>query len=750
MEATAAAAWWRRRSRASRSGWERGNQSWVRRHENLARRRRRRGDVVGAVGFLGGVDGCEPGASVVAQVADLAGIASPWAFPDASIPEPLGNGLGRSGAWPNEAVVLRQRQWRPCVRRFRPSLVVAVVLGDERPSPMVSSGGFFFSDESPTTPLLFFSDELRDIIRMGPVAFIKLCERVRTTGLVKNAFRSTMEEQVAKFLHIVGHNVKNQSVSFFFHRSGETDCLGVTDGTHVRVKVPRSDAPRFRGRKDWPIQNVFAACDFDMKFTYVLEGWEGTTSDSRILKDVLSRQDPLIIPQAEVDRELMEEDVDTMSTQVREEDYREGWKMNRCKAIAPDSFIAVREFTKWTYDIDFRLLTTMLDEASGFAWDESTKRFSTEPETTPSAAKWRVNPIRYYDLMEELWGADRATGHMARTARQACRNISMPSLMVDLNDDVDNIPEEQPFDPGFDTAYRSPPHVDSYNPGDGTQSIPSVTSTVTGGTSSLRGTQRKALMVDVMDAQFDKLTTKLDVFTDYFGRGNDLTQRLSDIVERQVVAIERINDLINEQINVMRRTSAVQYSESDIWDMLVRINLPDEQIMGCPGPKVDGLSILCQFRTIFSPPFRISRVSEAGYLYSEVNKTKIKMKPVDWLTVAGLKYEGHKLSFTNIPEDIEYDRDTALASMIRPEMQGRNHMIKCRDNEVPLPYAILITHIMSHYGHDRVNQDHGQNAEDEEQPIPEEHVADIGPQPTVQYDPQMLLQIWSDIQGLQE
>ncbi|KAL2341130.1 hypothetical protein Fmac_009070 [Flemingia macrophylla] len=251
---------------------------------------------------------------------------------------------------------------------------------------------------------LIHTEQCRDIIRMGPMAFINLCERVRATGLVKDAFRSTVEEQVAKFLHIVGHNVKNRSVSFFFHRSGETvsrhfhnvlnaiimlegellvqpsgrdvqpyilnnsrfypyfkDCLGVIDGTHVQVKVPRWDAARFRGRKDWPTQNVFAACDFDMKFTYALGGWEGTASDSRILKDVLSRQDPLIIPQAsgtephysldtmtniilacciihnylrgvdndesllaEVDRELMEEDVDTMSTQVREEDYREG------------------------------------------------------------------------------------------------------------------------------------------------------------------------------------------------------------------------------------------------------------------------------------------------------------------------------------------------------------------------------------------------------------------------------------------
>ncbi|KAL2340535.1 hypothetical protein Fmac_008475 [Flemingia macrophylla] len=270
--------------------------------------------------------------------------------------------------------------------------------------------------------------------------------------------------------------------------------------------------------------------------------------------------------------------------------------MNRGKAIAPESSIVVREFTKWTDEMDFRLLSAMLDEArlgnrvdgswttqaynnmvdslrqsgligitknnvknrqkslkdrwrevhdlfsglSGFAWDESTKSFSAEPEvwdelltTKPSAAKWRVNPIRYYDLMKELWGADRGTGHMARTARQERRNITQSTFTVDLNDDVENIPEEQPFDAGFDTAYRSPPHVDLYSPGDGTQSIPSVASTGTGGTSSSRGTKRKAPMVDVMDAQFDKLTTRLDVFTDYFGRGNDLTREVIDIVERQ-------------------------------------------------------------------------------------------------------------------------------------------------------------------------------------------------------------------------
>ena len=69
---------------------------------------------------------------------------------------------------------------------------------------------------------LVHTEQSRHIIRMRPEAFIKLCERIRGIGLVKDAYRSTVEEQVAKFLHIIGHNVKNRSVSFFFHRSGET------------------------------------------------------------------------------------------------------------------------------------------------------------------------------------------------------------------------------------------------------------------------------------------------------------------------------------------------------------------------------------------------------------------------------------------------------------------------------------------------------------------------------------------------
>ncbi|KAK9272458.1 hypothetical protein L1049_002831 [Liquidambar formosana] len=75
------------------------------------------------------------------------------------------------------------------------------------------------------------------------------------------------------------------------------DCIGTLDETHVRVKVSTIDALRYRGRKDYPTQNVLAACSFDLRFTYILPSWEGTTSDSRLIKNALTREDNLQIPE---------------------------------------------------------------------------------------------------------------------------------------------------------------------------------------------------------------------------------------------------------------------------------------------------------------------------------------------------------------------------------------------------------------------------------------------------------------------
>lgn len=52
----------------------------------------------------------------------------------------------------------------------------------------------------------------------------------------------------------------------------------------------------FRGRKNAPTQNVLAAVNFDLKFVYVLAGWEGSAHDATILADALQRSDGLTVP----------------------------------------------------------------------------------------------------------------------------------------------------------------------------------------------------------------------------------------------------------------------------------------------------------------------------------------------------------------------------------------------------------------------------------------------------------------------
>jgi hypothetical protein len=69
------------------------------------------------------------------------------------------------------------------------------------------------------------------------------------------------------------------------------------DGTHIPAWVPIYMQDRFRGRKHYPTQNVLAAVDFDLRFTYVLAGWEGSAHDSFVLQDALSRPLGLKIPE---------------------------------------------------------------------------------------------------------------------------------------------------------------------------------------------------------------------------------------------------------------------------------------------------------------------------------------------------------------------------------------------------------------------------------------------------------------------
>ncbi|KAL7191619.1 hypothetical protein ACSBR2_023657 [Camellia fascicularis] len=117
------------------------------------------------------------------------------------------------------------------------------------------------------------------------------------------------------------------------------NCFGALDGTYVKVLAPAIDKPRYRTRNGEIATNVlglmdvsgsvlfmyvvfipllnlincvrlfplgcwltlygntiFSVCSQDMQFIYVLPGWEGSASDSWVLRDAVSRPNGLKVP----------------------------------------------------------------------------------------------------------------------------------------------------------------------------------------------------------------------------------------------------------------------------------------------------------------------------------------------------------------------------------------------------------------------------------------------------------------------
>jgi DDE superfamily endonuclease len=72
--------------------------------------------------------------------------------------------------------------------------------------------------------------------------------------------------------------IRNNSKLYPFFKH----CDGAIDGSHIDAWVSEEDAARFRNRKGRLTQNILAACTFDLRFSYILSGWEGSASDSQV------------------------------------------------------------------------------------------------------------------------------------------------------------------------------------------------------------------------------------------------------------------------------------------------------------------------------------------------------------------------------------------------------------------------------------------------------------------------------------
>ncbi|KAL8528287.1 hypothetical protein ACS0TY_005914 [Phlomoides rotata] len=180
--------------------------------------------------------------------------------------------------------------------------------------------------------LVQVSDEdCRNKLRMDRSYFYRLCHLLQDVGGLKSSKYINVYEKVAMFLSILAHHSKNRCVKFQFKGSGQTvskqfhsvlrsvfklhylllvkptpipddsndtrwgnfkGCLGALDGTYIDVHIPSIDKGRYRNRKG----NVLVVCDINMSFTYVLTGWEGSATYSRVLRDAIHREHGLKVP----------------------------------------------------------------------------------------------------------------------------------------------------------------------------------------------------------------------------------------------------------------------------------------------------------------------------------------------------------------------------------------------------------------------------------------------------------------------
>ncbi|KAK6127054.1 hypothetical protein DH2020_039195 [Rehmannia glutinosa] len=183
--------------------------------------------------------------------------------------------------------------------------------------------------------------ELSDVdclynLRMTRAAFSRLSYLLKHVGSLTDSRYVSVNKKVALCLSILAHHKKVKIVQFDFKRSGQMvsahfhvvlndvlmlhslllakpepivdDCvipswkwfkgyLGALDGTYIKVTVSESDKGRYRTRKCDIAVNMLGVCDRNMKFIYVLTGWERSAADCRVLRDAVTRPNGLKVPQ---------------------------------------------------------------------------------------------------------------------------------------------------------------------------------------------------------------------------------------------------------------------------------------------------------------------------------------------------------------------------------------------------------------------------------------------------------------------
>ncbi|KAJ0045720.1 hypothetical protein Pint_05175 [Pistacia integerrima] len=253
----------------------------------------------------------------------------------------------------------------------------------------------------------------RHLIRMGPATFVEFCGILATEWGLRSTQRATVEEQVAKFLWIIGQDTRHSASSLLFHRSGETVSRHFHKVLEAIIELEDKYLLQPNG-----LQVPLEIQNHSRFYPYFKEHVQG----NRVGGTFTSQAHDQILQ--------------TMKKEFPNIIWEKEKIQNHMKFIKK-SWASCHDIFK--------------DGLSGFAYDQTTSTWHAEPkvwdkliESNPSAVEWRSKPVYNYDKLCELFAKDRANEEDGDTPREMKRkrahlsqnNVECPTSVEDIDNMV--------------------------------------------------------------------------------------------------------------------------------------------------------------------------------------------------------------------------------------------------------------------------------------------------------------------------
>ncbi|XVF88265.1 hypothetical protein PTKIN_Ptkin19aG0036000 [Pterospermum kingtungense] len=223
------------------------------------------------------------------------------------------------------------------------------------------------------------------------------------------------------------------------------------------------------------------------------------------------------------------------------------------KKVKKDAYVdePKRDTLKWTQVWDNVFIDAMLEQQvngyridgtfastaytniglSGFAWNSKTKLFYAEPETwreliqaKPVVKKWMTTPIQNYEKLLELFGKDRATGSVAKSAKEKARRWAQEGTSIDL--DINEVPT---VIADFGTPFQNDAHDDNQEH-NATENVSFEGNSPCESSSKHRNKKFKTNMI--IEKQFEAMNNGIKEVVEVMREGNAISEKLVEIQER--------------------------------------------------------------------------------------------------------------------------------------------------------------------------------------------------------------------------